>query len=363
MGGPGCGCKFRGAIRDARTGDQVTVVAYPAKDGSMVAYGSKILRDKFDSAARPRYNRSLIRMCKHLSLCSIALVCSHAALAQIPVNLMMAKEPTQVSDHVYMLKGFPNVAIIVGNRATLVVDTGLGNANGQIVAEAAKKLAKGPTLYLTETHFHPEHAGGEGGFPASTILVRNAAQQSELTAEGMKMIQRFSERPEMKDLLAESKFRTPDIIFDHELQLDLGDVKTRLFWLGGAHTLGDEMVFVEPDETLVSGDVVQNKQAASGGGDRASVKTWIAILDQLGGLRAKIVLPDHSDPGDASLLLQQTRKFLADLRDQTLELKHQGVPAEEAATKVTESLKAAYPDWEAWFGVPGTVKKVYAEYD
>jgi glyoxylase-like metal-dependent hydrolase (beta-lactamase superfamily II) len=305
-----------------------------------------------------------MRMWKYPSACLIALVCSHFAFAQIPASLMMAKEPTQVSGHVYMLKGFPNVAIIVGDRATLVVDTGLGNANGLIVAEAAKKLAKGPTLYLTTTHYHPEHAGGEGGFPASTVLVRNQAQQIEVNDQGMKMIERFSERPEMKDLLAESKFRDPDIIFDHELQLDLGGgVKAKLFWLGAAHTFGDEMVFVEPDETLVSGDVVQNKQAAAAGGDRASVKTWLAILDQLGGLRAKIVLPDHSDPGEASQLIQETRKFLADLRDQAVELKHQGVSADDAATKVTESLKAMYPDWETWFGVPGTVKKVYAEYD
>jgi len=305
-----------------------------------------------------------MRIVKHLSSCLIVVACSQAAFAQFPANLMMAKEPTQVSDHVYMLKGFPNVAIIVGERATLVVDTGLGNANGRIVAEAAKKLAKGSTLYLTTTHFHPEHAGGEGGFPASTVLVRNQAQQIELTEQGMKMIERFSERPEMKDLLADSKFRDPDIIFDHELQLDLGGgVKTRLFWMGAAHTFGDEVVFVEPDKTLVSGDVVQNKQAASAGFDRASVRTWLAILDQLGGLRATTVLPDHSDPGDASTLIQGTRKFLADLRDQAVEAKHQGVSADDAAVKVTESLKAMYPDWENWFGVPATVKKVYAEYE
>ena len=243
-------------------------------------------------------------MLKYLPSCLVALVCSHAAFAQFPVNLMLAKEPTQVSDHVYMLKGFPNVAIIVGDRATLVVDTGLGNANGLIAAEAAKKLAKGPTLYLTTTHFHPEHAGGEGGFPASTLIVRNQAQQQELDDQGTNMIEMFAKRPEMKDLLAESKFRAPDILFDHEIQLDLGGgVKTRLFWLGAAHTFGDEMVFVEPDQTLVSGDVVQNKQAVSAGFDRASVKTWIAILDQLGGLRAKTVLPDHSDPGDATRLI------------------------------------------------------------
>jgi glyoxylase-like metal-dependent hydrolase (beta-lactamase superfamily II) len=260
-----------------------------------------------------------------------------------------------------MLKGFPNVAIIPGERATLVVDTGLGPANGAIVANAVKKLAKGPTLYLTTTHFHPEHAGGAGGFPASTILVRNAAQQIEADEQGMQMIEMFAKQPEMKDLLAGVKLRTPDMVFDHDLKLDLGGVRARLFWMGAAHTAGDEMIFVEPDGVLVSGDVVQNKQAASAGFGGGSVKSWIQILDQLPGLQAKLILPDHSDPGEAAPMIAQQRKFLADLQTLVLEAKHKGIPVDDAAKQVTESLQAAYPDWEMWFGVPGTVKKAYME--
>src|SRR5579872_5229325 len=62
---------------------------------------------------------------------------------------------TRVSEHVYAIIGFPNIGIVVGNRATLVVDTGLGAKNGAIVLKQAEKLAKAPTLYLTTTHFHP----------------------------------------------------------------------------------------------------------------------------------------------------------------------------------------------------------------
>ena len=37
---------------------------------------------------------------------------------------------TRVSEHVYAIVGFPNIGIVVGDRATLVVDTGLGARNG-----------------------------------------------------------------------------------------------------------------------------------------------------------------------------------------------------------------------------------------
>ncbi len=43
----------------------------------------------------------------------------------------------------------PNIGIIVGNDAVLVVDTGMGPANGQKVLDAARKLAAGKPLILT----------------------------------------------------------------------------------------------------------------------------------------------------------------------------------------------------------------------
>ena len=62
-----------------------------------------------------------------------------------------------------------------------------------------------------------------------------------------------------KELLQDVKLRAPDIIFDKEITLDLGGVAARLLWLGPAHTQGDELIFVEPDSVLISGDIVQDK--------------------------------------------------------------------------------------------------------
>src|SRR5215472_5039132 len=84
-----------------------------------------------------------------------------ALMAQFPPPAL-TENTTKVSDHVQVIFGFPNIAIVTGDQGTLVVDTGLGPSNGAIVARVAKKLSKGQKLYLTTTHFHPEHAGGVG---------------------------------------------------------------------------------------------------------------------------------------------------------------------------------------------------------
>jgi hypothetical protein len=51
-----------------------------------------------------------------------------AAPAQIS-NPMLSENTTRVSEHVWAIMGFPNIAIVVGKHATLVVDTGLGPKN------------------------------------------------------------------------------------------------------------------------------------------------------------------------------------------------------------------------------------------
>src|SRR6202521_3044564 len=65
--------------------------------------------------------------------------------AQMPGSaapILQGDDVKRVSDHVYVIMGFPNVGFVVGNRATLVVDTGLGARNGDIVLRAARKLSK-----------------------------------------------------------------------------------------------------------------------------------------------------------------------------------------------------------------------------
>src|SRR5450631_3230034 len=93
---------------------------------------------------------------------------------------VLGEDTVKISDHVWAIMGFPNIAIVVGNRATLIVDTGLGPSNGATIARVAARLAPGnEKLFLTTTHFHPEHAAGESGFPRGTILIRNTIQQQE----------------------------------------------------------------------------------------------------------------------------------------------------------------------------------------
>jgi len=292
----------------------------------------------------------------------LLLLAAFASVLCAQTNPVLSDNTVKVSDHVWAIMGWPNIAIVVGSSATLVVDTGLGPTNGATIARVVAQVAPGNRkLYLTTTHFHPEHASGEAGFPRGTILIRDATQQKEMELHGQEMVNMFAGRSEQqKNLLANATLRPPDITFDNEARVDLGGgVSARLLWFGGAHTKGDELTLVEPDRTLVSGDVVQNKVVPNIYGDGGTPASWLAVLDKVQALNVLHVLPDHSAPGDGTMVAME-KQFISDVRSGALEFKKKGVSADDAAKQLTIELKTKYPDWPN-LNVASFVRSVYAE--
>ncbi len=272
------------------------------------------------------------------------------------------KNLRQVSPHVWVMMGFPNVGFVVGSKSVLVVDTGLGNENGALVAKVAQKLGgHGQSLILTTTHYHPEHAAGQGGFPAGTLVVRNKVQQDELEKDGKRMIDLFASRPgPMHDLLQGATVGKADVLFDKEKDLDLGGVHAKLYWFGAAHTLGDEIIDVPEDQLILPGDVVENRISPNIICDTCSPRQWIAVLDQVAKLKAEIFVPDHGALGNRALLVDE-RNFLADLQQRAMAMKAQGIPADQAGKQIQSEFQTGYADWTGLGNVPQSVQRAYAD--
>src|ERR1044071_7241644 len=93
----------------------------------------------------------------------LVVVRLHAQGGPAPDPLIKENATVRVAPHTYVIPDgnvplVPNVGIIVGSRATLVVDTGLGPSNAKTVLTEVAKVSKNRTMFLVATHFHPEHA-------------------------------------------------------------------------------------------------------------------------------------------------------------------------------------------------------------
>src|SRR6266511_20406 len=70
-----------------------------------------------------------------------------------PAPLIRENATVKLAEHVWAIPDFnvglvPNVGIVVGSKATLVVDTGLGPRNGEAIVREMKKVSANADVYL-----------------------------------------------------------------------------------------------------------------------------------------------------------------------------------------------------------------------
>jgi glyoxylase-like metal-dependent hydrolase (beta-lactamase superfamily II) len=103
------------------------------------------------------------------------LIAQQVAPAAIPDPLVRENATVKLAEHSYVIPDgnvglVPNVGIVVGNRATLVIDPGLGRRNGEAVAREVAKVSRNTELYVASTHFHAEHTIGYLAFPSAKYV-------------------------------------------------------------------------------------------------------------------------------------------------------------------------------------------------
>jgi glyoxylase-like metal-dependent hydrolase (beta-lactamase superfamily II) len=282
-----------------------------------------------------------------------------------PDPLVRENVTVKLADHTYVIPDgnvglVPNVGIVVGNRATLVIDPGLGRRNGEAVLREVAKVSRNQEIYIASTHYHAEHTTGYLAFPPGSKYVNSTIQEAEFEAGGAQQIENFSGRsPAIKELLKDARGRKADVTFDREYTLDLGGVRVRMLVVGPTHTRGDTGFFVEGDRVLFAGDVVMNNSfvAANQG---SSVKAWLAAFDAFEAMGPRTIVPAHGPVGDGTLIPLQ-RAVMQTIQARARELKAMGRSADEAAATVQKELQAKYPGWARINGAGGATRAAYAE--
>jgi glyoxylase-like metal-dependent hydrolase (beta-lactamase superfamily II) len=281
--------------------------------------------------------------------------------ATAPPSLVREGVTEKLTDHVWAIPDgsaplVPNVGIVVGKKAVLVVDTGMGARNAQTVLREVGKLAPGKLIYIVTTHVHPEHDMGAHAFPADSKLIRSQDQIEDIAAgTGLNLVPVFAQRSDLnKALLADARHRNADIVFEDTHTLDLGGVKATIQAMGTNHTRGDTVVLV--DGVLFSGDVAMKPQP-SFANPTARISHWLMSLEKLEAMKPKIVVPSHGPFGDASLM-QGYRSYLTRIRERTDDLKKAGKSQDEAVQIVSGEMAAEFPDHNR---LAGAIRAAYAE--
>ncbi len=275
--------------------------------------------------------------------------------APTPPAPVVVSDPIEVARGVHVIPDggvplVPNIGIVVGERATLVVDTGIGPRNGARVREHAERLAGDRSLFLTLTHFHPEHGYGAQAFDPGATIVYNREQLEELRAKGMPYLEMFRTFGEsVAEQLEGVRLVEPDLVYAGSAEVALGGRSAQLRTWGLAHTRGDQVVFLPEERVLFTGDLVESRCFAifpwfppddvDVDGDR-----WITVLEELERLEPALVVPGHGEIGDAEVVAT-ARDYLVRLREETWRLADDGASEDDAANELDRTMRALHPDW------------------
>jgi cyclase len=244
---------------------------------------------------------------------------------------------TKIADGIYVIRHpdapdtFPqgNTTVIVGEREVLVVDSCLLPSSAKQDIAQIRQWTTKPVRYLVNTHWHFDHNNGNGAyaeaFPGLAIVAQtetrnmiesfNPAAVSTYAARRERFQQYLDTGKDgdgkpitdafRKDLqrsingidavVAEFKnvkVTPPNVAFDHEMSVDLGNRVARIMFLGRGNTAGDTVVFLPKERLVVAGDLLDHPVPYFFGGFPAELST---TLRNMARLDPQTIIPGHGD--------------------------------------------------------------------
>jgi cyclase len=267
-----------------------------------------------------------------------------------------------VQGNVYMLVGaVGNIVVQVGNDGVLMVDTGVAEKSDQVIAavkQLAKPITNRPIRYIINTHFHPDHTGGNEKARAAgaTITGGNVAGNISDATEGAAL---FAHENVMKRMSAPTGSQAPrpagawptDTYFGEKKELFFNGEAIQLFHPNSAHTDGDSIVFFRRSDVVATGDIFMTTSypiidLPNGGSINGVVDALNFILEitipaekQEGGT---MVIPGHGRLCDEADVVEY-RDMVTIIRDRIQDMIKKGMTLEQVkAAKPTRDYDPLY---------------------
>lgn len=210
------------------------------------------------------------------------------------LNKMKQVEVVQIDKGLTVITGGGgNSAIFTSDSLIVLIDTKMDDA-ANMLYEKVKLLSKGKKLIVINTHWHPDHVGGNSFYERATIIAGDYGKTA---------------------WIKEAKQETlPSVWLKDTMQIRI-DVDTLLVFnlSRNVHTTNDVMVYSRNRKILFAGDVILNKQVPVLMGE-ADVDGYLATFDILNKkFEIQSIVPGHG-PIAGIEMIENFRIYFNDMK-------------------------------------------------
>jgi glyoxylase-like metal-dependent hydrolase (beta-lactamase superfamily II) len=271
---------------------------------------------------------------------AILLAASTPLLAQQRDWSKVEIKAEKIAEGVWMITGAGgNIGLSAGPDGAFLIDDQYAPLTEKILA-AVKSVTDQPIEFVLNTHYHPDHAGGNENLgKAGVMIVAHENVRKRLTMDWFNETFQSPMKPAPAAAL-------PVVTFTESVTFHYNGDEIRILHVPPAHTDGDSIVFFPKANVLHTGDLAFNGfypviDPSAGGtidGMVAACDRVMAMIDE----KTKVI-PGHGPLTDKAGL-KEYRDMLAGVRDR--------VKPMVAAGKSIDEVRAAKPTapWDAKWG-------------
>jgi glyoxylase-like metal-dependent hydrolase (beta-lactamase superfamily II) len=230
----------------------------------------------------------------------LMLLASVAATAEEDAFKDIEVKSTPVAEGIYILTGKGgNIGVSTGTDGVFLIDDQFAPLTEKITAAIAK-LSDQPVRFLLNTHWHPDHTGGNVNMgKAGTVIVAHDNVRKRLAVDN------FIEMFGMEAPATEST-GLPVITFDNSLTFHLNDNEIDIKHLNNAHTDGDSIVHFRDANVIHTGDIyfagmypfIDTQSGGSAEGTLNALDQILALADN-----KTVIIPGHGPVSDKDSLI------------------------------------------------------------
>lgn len=194
----------------------------------------------------------------------------------------------RVTDDIYVfISGlYAEVAacVIITSEGAVVVDTLPFPTETREVREFALRRCPEGIRYVINTHYHADHTYGSYMFPEAELISHRICRQILEKVGAESLAQAKAQTP----ALAQVKLRIPQLVFETDLLLRLGEKTIHLMHVPG-HTPDGVMVHIREDKALIASDLITPVPLIAQG----ELETMVDSLNEVHNLNLENVVQGH----------------------------------------------------------------------